>query len=613
MDTHRFLMPRRPGMALITLGICLVILIGSMIVASLTQRSFGRIAVSNVTYKNFNGIRIRAKLLKPIQASPTHPLPGIVYIHGYQNNRETSDAYCIELARRGFVVLGIDAIGRGNSGMPGKLNSPDFDPTYGARSSLDYLKALPFVNADAIGMMGHSLGGEMAYRVGLTDPTVKAVAFSGFAYTDEATATRPPNMLMILGKYDEFRKRMTGTRDFEKEWMQTAKSRKIFAVDDPKLNVTYGDFKKGSARKVFMPRITHLHTSHNSASIAVALEWMKQALQPPQALWIAPDRQIWPIKEWATLLAMFAGFASLLPLGLMVLQIPFFGSICSPVSLNYACSLKSYFKLSALNGLFMWLYLPLIFALFAVHIYLVHIDRAFPMMMVNGIVWWFVWINIIGFFCFTIWFKKRRREQGLTLADLGLSDQQDRFALDSARIAKTILLAAILFIFAYLSEYILERIFIVDFRFIFPFASDLTPERARLWLVYFPWLLIGFLPMGIFLHGQLRRPIQKTWLKTFIFWSIFNTLALIVPLILLLLVQYVPLFINGFIPFVGPGGMCIAFLQDLFQIIVVLILVTPLSTGFFQMTGKIYLGALLNAALVAWMFVSSQVVAPIPI
>ena len=29
-------------------------------------------------------------------------------------------------------------------------------------------------------------------------------------------------MLMIFGKYDEFRKRMTDTRDFEAEWMETA-------------------------------------------------------------------------------------------------------------------------------------------------------------------------------------------------------------------------------------------------------------------------------------------------------------------------------------------------------------------------------------------------------
>ena len=52
--------------------------------------------------------------------SAESPAPGVVYIHGYQNNRETSDAYAIEMARRGFVVLEIDAIGRGNSGDPGR-------------------------------------------------------------------------------------------------------------------------------------------------------------------------------------------------------------------------------------------------------------------------------------------------------------------------------------------------------------------------------------------------------------------------------------------------------------------------------------------------------------
>jgi hypothetical protein len=41
--------------------------------------------------------------------------------------------------------------------------------------------------------------------------------------------------------------------------------------------------------------------------------------------------------------------------------------------------------------------------------------------------------------------------------------------------------------------------------------------------------------------------------------------------------------------------------------IVVLIMVIPIQTWFYQLTGRIYLGAVLNAALVTWMFVSSQV------
>src|SRR3990172_1069416 len=104
----------------------LIILLGAVILASFVQTDFGRIEVSNVAYPNFNGIFVRAKLFKPVGVSPSNPAPGAVYIHGYQNNRETGDAYSIELARRGFVVLNIDAIGRGNSGIPNDPTDPLF-------------------------------------------------------------------------------------------------------------------------------------------------------------------------------------------------------------------------------------------------------------------------------------------------------------------------------------------------------------------------------------------------------------------------------------------------------------------------------------------------------
>jgi hypothetical protein len=384
-------------------------------------------------------------------------------------------------------------------------------------------------------------------------------------------------------------------------------------VKNPQIGETYGDFENGTARRVYMPNITHLHQSHSSAAIAQALEWMKNALKPAKEFWIPSNQQIWQIKEWSTLVAMLACFAALGPLGLMLLRTSFFSSLQSPVSANYACSGRAYLKPVIINGVLMWLYLPIIFVLFGIHIYLVRIDKAFPLMMTNGMVWWFLWINIIGFIFFRSWFKIQNRENDLTLYDLGLSYHEDRFALDGGKIVKTVLLAAILFLFAYLIEHTLESIFIVDFRFIFPFASDLTAERTVLWFTYFPFLLLGFVLMGIFLHGQLRRPQKATWRMTFVSWSIFNILVLIIPLILFLLLQYLPLFTIGAIPFVGPGGMFIAYTHNLFHIIGVLIMITPISTWFYQLTGKIYLGAILNAALVSWMFVSSQVIAPIPV
>jgi hypothetical protein len=59
--------------------------------------------------------------------------------------------------------------------------------------------------------------------------------------------------------------------------------------------------------------------------------------------------------------------------------------------------------------------------------------------------------------------------------------------------------------------------------------------------------------------------------------------------------------------------MFVTFILNLLHIVIVLCMTIPISTWFFQLTGKIYLGALVNAALVTWMFVSSQVIAPIPV
>ncbi len=613
MNTSFLFDKNRPSKAWVALLILLAILFAAEITAWNVQRDFGRVEVSNVIYDNYNGIKIRAKLLKPRLASEENPLPGVVYIHGYQNNRETSDAYAIEFARRGFVVLSIDAIGRGNSGIPNHPNDPDFDTTYGGKSSLAYLKSLPFVDEARVGLMGHSLGAEMAYHIALQDDSVKGLVISGFAYTTDATPSRPRNMLMIIGAYDEYRQRMTGVQDIEKDWMQSPQTQKAIPEANPQLGETYGDFESGTARRVFVPPLIHIQESHSQAPIAEALNWMRQALQPPDHLWIDPFAQIWHIKEWATLIAMLAGIFSLIPLALILLRTPAFQSLQGPASGDYACPRRSLIKYALINGLLMCLYLPLIFVLFGLHVYVVPVDRVFPMMMVNGTVWWFFWINLFGFLLFRRWYKRTASKEGITLTELGVSDHKDKFALNWKQFGKTFLLAAILFLFALGMETLLERIFIVDYRFLFPFASDLTPYRMLMLLLYFPFLWVAFVFFGMFLHGMLRRAKQSTWWKTYLDWTGVNLVVTILPLILFLMVQYVPLLTAGIIPFVGPGGMLASFTMNLFHIIGVLLMVVPLSTWLYQLSGKIYLGATVNALLVAWMFTSSQVIAPIPV
>lgn len=611
MNTQELFNARNSRGAWIAFFLCVLIALAAFVTASQVQRDFGRVEVSNVSYPNSEGIIIRSKLFKPVGVSPANPAPGVVYIHGYQNNRETSDAYCIEMARRGFVVLEIDAIGRGNSGIPGDIDDPGFDDTFGGRISFDYLKSRPYIAVDFVGLMGHSLGAEMVYTIALEDSTSKGLVISGFAYTVKASQSMPKNMLMIYGKYDEYRDRMTGTKDIEAEWMSSPQTKAAFGQLDVEFETLYGDFVAGTARKVLLLPGIHIQESHSRKGVAEAVTWMRSALKPDATFWIEPENQIWEIKEWSTLVAMLAGLASVLPLGLILLRTKYFSTLQGNVSDKYTCTRREFWKHATINGFLMWLYLPLIFALFGLHVYVVNIDKVFPMMLVNGTVWWFVWINVIGFFIIRRWL--RHRSDGLNWADLGVSFNDVRFALDWKIIGKTTLLAMLLFVYAYLFEHLLEYFFIVDYRFLFPFASDLTPYRFGMWLLYLPFLLIGFFFLGIFLHGQLRLPQKGAWWSTFSTWSTTYSLTLIVPLLLFMLIQYVPLLTTGVIPFVGPGGVLANFTMSLFHVIGVLIMIVPISTWFFQLTGRPYLGAILNAALVTWMFVSSQVIAPIPV
>jgi hypothetical protein len=116
--------------------------------------------------------------------------------------------------------------------------------------------------------------------------------------------------------------------------MLTKATLNAFPDEQPEFDTIYGDFSKGTARKVFMPRISHIQESHCQVCIAEALEWMKSALDPPEELWKDPADQLWPVKESMTLLAMLACFICTMPIALLLLKTGFFSSIRGPV-LNF--------------------------------------------------------------------------------------------------------------------------------------------------------------------------------------------------------------------------------------------------------------------------------------
>ena len=128
--------------------------------------------VTGIRFAGDNGATLRALLYVPAGVDAAHKAPAILAVHGYINTAETQSAFAIELARRGFVVLAIDMTGHGWSG--GVLRSDG----YGGPDSLKYLRSLPYVDVNNIGLEGHSLGGGPVQAVFcVTGPTAPREAF----------------------------------------------------------------------------------------------------------------------------------------------------------------------------------------------------------------------------------------------------------------------------------------------------------------------------------------------------------------------------------------------------------------------------------------------------
>ena len=140
----------KPRWWLIVAGLAIVL--AGAFLAQLVRTKDGT-TVRDIRFTGTNGTVMSALLYVPKNATPTTPAPGILAVHGYINSRETQDGFAIEFARRGYVVLALDQTGHGYSG------GAAFSNGFGGPDGLRYLRSLPMVDTDQIGLEGHSMGG----------------------------------------------------------------------------------------------------------------------------------------------------------------------------------------------------------------------------------------------------------------------------------------------------------------------------------------------------------------------------------------------------------------------------------------------------------------------
>ncbi len=253
--------------------------------------------VEDVRFTGTNGTVMSALLYVPKNATATTPAPGILAVHGYINSRETQDGFAIEFARRGYVVLSLDQTGHGYSG------GAAFSNGFGGPDGLRYLRSLPMVDTDQIGLEGHSMGGWTVLAAAADMPEayssmVLVGSSTGAPFAPEGSATWPRNLGLVFSRYDEFSKLMWGV-DRAEDLPSSEKLKAVFgtnaAVAEKRL---YGAIAAGTARKLYQPNTTHPGDHFSAAAIGNATEWFAATLDggTPRPV----GDQIWYWKEVGT-------------------------------------------------------------------------------------------------------------------------------------------------------------------------------------------------------------------------------------------------------------------------------------------------------------------------
>ena len=567
------------------------------------ETNFGQVQVSLVRFSGDGGVPLVGKLYVPLTASAENPRPGVLSLHGFQNDKETQDGFAIELSRRGFVVLALDQYGHGDSG--GRLALREQDPTLGGNAAYQYLKGLPYVDAASLGVIGHSMGAATSVAVAALNPDHRAVNLQcGGAGNPELN-----NVLVTQARFEEFLSFRENMPTIENLTVHVNRVSALGLTEEAAWDTTYNSYADGSARRQTLIDTVHPGVTHNRKAVAEAVTWLNIALNDGETGddWIDPQRQIFMFKEVCTLLALLCALASMIPLTNRLLATPFFAAVAQPLPEDvpdnraYAASDRLWRKYAWVNNLIAGLTYPLLTA--AGGYLLATLVPGLSMIIANGVVTWLLVNALIYMLIFSLWYRRNHKKRNVTLFNMGISFDTQKLRLDWGILGKTVLLGAILLGWLYLLVSLSQRLTGIEFRFLWPFMRQFSLERFASFWLYLPAALLFFLLNGgVFLFGQTRQRKEETGTQTQVIWWLRNCIAGLSGLAAVWAFQYIPFFL-GFAPGFELAGLpllsgMIPLL--LFVYIPEFVVLYFFLTWFYRRTGKVYLGALVIASLAMW-------------
>jgi pimeloyl-ACP methyl ester carboxylesterase len=562
-----------------------IVLAGSLLAWSIDTLA-GKVSVKLVDFVGDNGTLLHGRLYVPAGVTSDHPAPAVLFIHGGDASSDKYSMYSVEFARRGYVVFNFDQRGHAFSeGLPRII-----EDGYGGPEALRFLRTLDIVDRDNIAMAGHSMGGSAigvaAFKypddysslmfIGSTSPIVEGTDPSmlrNVAYNcgmDDGCRYNPNTLAPLAA--------MFGVEDMD-------------LVEDGKM---YGSIEDGTARL-----INFVNTVHNAEyiyppSIALTIDWVQKTVPAPNS--IPPNNQIWIWRYIGSTIAFAGAIFFMLPLGALLLQIPFFKPLAEPLP-----------EFKGPTGWKWWVAaaLTVIIApatLFFFHGLTAKSNALWPYNRITGIMGWTLLVALVTVILLLINHFLLKGDKGASLYHYGLTWREK--GVGWVRVGKSILLALIIFAATYLLVAAVYHILKVDFRMWNEGLRLLTLQRVWDVIKYVIPFALGYIVFAANLHGLLRAKGG----------SLSFGRELLINILIIAPWYYVWAIWRGPFAYIAnnPGGPTFAmgFMVHWFWALPPIMLAwTVLSTYFYRKTGKVYVGAIMNALFVCWAILAEQMTA----
>lgn len=490
------------------------------------------------------------------------------------------------------------------------------DSSMGGIAAYEYLSEMDMVDNTRMAVSGHSMGTWASWSTSAaysgTPIAPKATILqAGELFTKDAYDAeniRFNNVLLLTAKYDEF----NYFRDYSKKTVDddvihNSITSEFLGVSDGtgEWNTTYGSFEDGSARRRELVVTNHRLLTHDSRAIQTSVEWLTKALGINTFL--SSDDLIFAGKEGLVLIAALSAIASMIALMEILLSTSFFRSMAEPeIVVRKAAKVKkgwAWWKGAVITVLIAAATYPFMTQLG--HGLLPLPDTTvFRMTIGNGFLSWYLLLIVIMLITTVIpWKKAKKAGTPRDFTDLGLSGSKNAGKLDWCLLGKGLLLAFCMTAFMYIQCVLAEKLFMLDFRFIWPFFKGFSGERFVQFLVYLPIFLIFFLFNNSKIFAQAQNdgaavPGFKGFMSSW--WRC--AICMVGGIILLCFLEYIPFFAG-----MGPGAdLCFGStfggpFMSLMIVFVPQVLVFSVVCNYaYRRTGSVYTGAFTVAVLACW-------------